>query len=201
MEELKKLIEKYGKKDSPKILHNLRVAARKELSRLEKEGKSDLGLKAILKNSSKLRDTDVLIDICKSRKIRKFLKNKHEKLRKKFLKFLDNFKSEIVDIEAEKKVSLENCIKLLSESFLDKADKTLHKIRIEVKRCRYTYPEYEDILKLIQDNLGKAHDYYNCEKLRKKFNKDIEKVVKKKKKYIKKSEKIRKVLISNIFSA
>lgn len=196
---MEKLIKKYIKKDKSEILHKLRVKARKELSKLEKEGKTDIGLEDLLKNSSKLRDTDVLIKICKNEKIKKFLKKRHKKLREKFLKFLKSFKSEIVEIESKNKVDIQNCLKILSESFLNKDDKTLHKIRIEVKKCRYTYPEYEDILKLIQDNLGKAHDYYNCEKLRKKFNKNTKKVIKKKDKFIKKAEKVRKVLINDIF--
>ncbi|GAX88235.1 conserved hypothetical protein [Lebetimonas natsushimae] len=197
---MEKLIEKYKKKEKPEILHKLRVNARKELSKLQKEGKTDIGLENLLKNSSKLRDSDVLMNICESKKIKKFLKKRHKKLRKKFLKFLDGFKSEIINIEPEKKVDIQNCLKILSDSFLDKDDKTLHKIRIEVKKCRYTHPEYEDVLKLIQDNLGKAHDYYNCEKLRKKFNKNSDKVIKKKKKFIKKAEKVRKILINDIFS-
>jgi CHAD domain-containing protein len=198
---MEELIEKYKKKDSAKILHKLRIAARKELSKLQKEGKTDTGLENLLKYSSKLRDSDVLMDICKSGKIKKFLKKRHKKLRKKFLEFLDNFKRKTVDIKPENEITFQNCLKILSETFLDKDDKTLHKIRIEVKKCRYTHPEFEDILKLIQDNLGKAHDYYNCEKLRKKFNKDTEKVVKKKNKYIKKAEKVRKVFVSDIFIA
>ncbi|WP_024791644.1 CHAD domain-containing protein [Lebetimonas sp. JS032] len=116
------------------------------------------------------------------------------------MEFLDNFKSELINTEPENKVSLEKCLQILNETFLDKDDKTLHKIRIEIKKCRYTHPEYEDVLKLIQDNLGKAHDYYNCEKLRKKFNKDTGKVVKKKNKYIKKAEKVREIFVSDIFS-
>jgi CHAD domain-containing protein len=196
---MEKLIKKYIKKDKSEILHKLRVKARKELSKLEKEGKTDIGFEDLLKNSSKLRDTDVLIKICKNEKIKKFLKKRHKKLREKFLKFLNSFKSEIVEIESKNKVDIQNCLKILSESFLNKDDKTLHKIRIEVKKCRYTHPEYEDVLKLIQDNLGKAHDYYNCEKLRKKFNKNTKKVIKKKDKFIKKAEKVRKVLINDIF--
>ncbi|WP_024791643.1 hypothetical protein [Lebetimonas sp. JS032] len=58
--EIKKLIDKYKKSDSAKILHKLRVEARKALSKLQKEGKTDTGLENLLKNSSKLRDTDVL---------------------------------------------------------------------------------------------------------------------------------------------
>jgi CHAD domain-containing protein len=197
---MEKLIKKYIKKDKAKILHKLRVSARKELSRLEKEGKIDLGLQNLLKNSSKLRDTDVLLKICKSKKIKKFMKKKHKKLRKKFLEFLKNdFEREIVNVKPKNKITIENCLKILNDTFLNKDDKTLHRIRIEVKKCRYTYPEYEDILKLIQDNLGKAHDYYNCEKLRKKFNKNTKKVIKKKDNYIKRAEEVRKVLVNDIF--
>ncbi|WP_236618766.1 hypothetical protein [Lebetimonas sp. JH292] len=56
--EIKKLIEKYKKSDSAKILHKLRVAARKALSKLQKEGKTHTGLENLLKNSSKFRDTE-----------------------------------------------------------------------------------------------------------------------------------------------
>ena len=193
---MKELIEKYKNKDSAKILHKIRVNARKKLSILEKEGKIDLGLKKLLKYSSKLRDSDVLLKICKGKKIKKYLKQKHFKQRKKFLEFLNIFKNEIKPIQQKKEISIKSCLDLLSNTFLDKDDKALHKIRIEIKKCRYTHPQYEDILKKIQNNLGKAHDFYNCEKLRKKFKKDTTKIVKKKNKYIKKAEKVREIFIT-----
>ena len=186
-----KLIKKYIKKDDPEILHELRVYARKTLSKLALEGKTDLGLKQLLKNSSKLRDTDVLLQICKNKKIKKYLKKRHKKLRKKFIIFLKKFNSIIVEKENKEDISLEKCKKILKETFLDKDSKTLHKIRIEVKKCRYTNKHLEEFLKKIQDYLGKAHDYYNCEKLMKKFNINPEKVINKKKKFIKKAEKKR----------
>ena len=189
-----KLLKKYIKKDSPKVLHDLRVFARRELAKLEINGKTDLGLRALLKKSSKLRDTDVLVKICKDRNIKKYLKKKHKKLRKKFIKFLKNFKREIVDY----KISSINCKDVLNQSFIDKDDKTLHKIRIAIKKCRYTNPKYEDKLKILQDLLGKAHDYYNCEKLMRKFNLNPKKIIKKKKKLIKKAEKKRLKLLEKI---
>lgn len=189
---MEKLIKKYIKKDDPEILHDLRVESRRKLSKLALEGKTDLGLKALLKNSSKLRDTDVLIDICKSKKVKKYLKQKHKKLRKKIIKFLKNFESKIIKKDEKKdEISIQKCKKILNESFLNKDDKNLHKIRIEVKKCRYTNPEFENYLKKIQDYLGKAHDYYNCEKLLKKFDLKTNKAVKKKYKFIKKAEKER----------
>ena len=196
---MEKLIKKYIKKDDEEILHDLRVSARKKLSLLALENKVDLGLKELLKKSSKLRDSDVLLHICKNKKIRKYLKKKHKKLREKFIKFLKNYKSKIVYInEAKEEISIDRCRKILSESFLNKNDKELHKIRIEVKKCRYTNPQYEKILKKIQDYLGKAHDYYNCEKLLNKFELNTKKAIKKKKKYIKKAEKSRIEFLNQI---
>ena len=188
-----KLFKKYIKRDSPKILHDIRVYARRELSRLEAEGKSDLGLKELLKKSSKLRDTDVLLKICKDKRVKKYLKKQHKKLRKKFLKFLKNFKYKRVPKDKENI----NCIKILNNTFLGKDDKTLHKIRVNIKKCRYSNAEYEN-LKNIQDLLGKAHDYYNCEKLLKKFNLNPKKAIRKKKKFIKKAEKERIKFLNQI---
>jgi CHAD domain-containing protein len=188
---LKKLIKKYFKKDDADLLHDIRVMARRKLSILEKEGKTDLGLKELLKRSSKLRDTDVLLEICKDKKIKKYLKKKHKKLRKKFLKFLKGFKSQVVPLEERRDF---NCDEIFNTSFLNKDDKTLHKLRILVKKCRYTNPNLEDKLKKIQDLLGKAHDYYNCEKLMRKFGKDPAKIIRKKQKYIKKAEEVRLTL-------
>ena len=198
---MEELIKKYIKKDDAEILHKLRVAARKKLSNLALEGRIDLGLKALLKNSSKLRDSDVMIKICKKKKIKKYLKKKHKKLREKFILFLQNFKSEIVkNKEKKEEISIERCKAILKDSFLDKDDKTLHKIRIEVKKCRYTNPQYEKYLKKIQDFLGLAHDYYNCEKLSKKFGFKYKKISLKKLKYIKKAEKSRVKFLNQIYS-
>jgi CHAD domain-containing protein len=78
---------------------------------------------------------------------------------------------------------------------LNKSDEEIHKIRIVIKKCRYAYGMD---LKKIQDYLGKAHDYYNCEKLMLKFGKNPKKAIKKKMKYIKKAEKARKKYISSL---
>ncbi|MEO1923985.1 MAG: CHAD domain-containing protein [Nautiliaceae bacterium] len=185
---MEKLIRKYLKKDDPEVLHDLRVWARRQLSILEKEGKTDKGLKKLLKKSSNLRDTDVLSEICKNKKVKKYLRKKHKKLRKKLLKFLKKFKRNIVLLERKKEF---NCEEIFNTSFIGKDDKTLHKLRIIVKKCRYTNPELEEKLKKIQDYLGKAHDYYNCERLLIKFGKNPEKAIKKKMKYIRKAEKVR----------
>ena len=87
-----------------------------------------------------------------------------------------------------------NCDEIFNTSFLNKDDKILHKLRILVKKCRYTNPNLEDKLKKIQDLLGKAHDYYNCEKLMRKFGKNPTKIIRKKQKYIKKAEEVRLIL-------
>lgn len=196
---MEKLIKKYIKKDNPEILHDLRVYARKSLSHLALGGKSDEAYEMILKNSSKLRDTDVLMQICKKKKILKHLQKKHKKLRKNFLKFLKNVNHKISGKEINSnKTGIQECLNILKSTFLGKDDKTLHKIRIEVKKCRYTNPEYEKYLKKIQDNLGLAHDYYKCEKLMKKFNYNPKKTIFKKLKYIKKAEKARKKFINYI---
>ena len=192
LEKIKKLSKKYKKENNSEILHDLRVEARRVLSKLEKEGLVDKGLKQLLKQSSKLRDMDVMLEICKSKKIRKYLKRKKEKLRKKFLKFLKSFKSEIVPLQKEK-IDKKMCEDVLKRSFLKKDDKELHKIRVIIKKCRYAY---DMPLKNIQDYLGKAHDYYNCEVLHLKFHKNPKKIVKKKLKFIKKAEKERLKLYS-----
>ncbi len=198
---MEKLIQKYIKNDNPDTLHDLRVLSRKKLSLLSLENKTDKGLEYLLKNSSKLRDTDVLIKICKKKKIIKYLQKKHNKLRKKFLKFLKNFKNEIIKKESDKPaLSLGKCKKLLMNTFLGQDDKTLHKIRIEVKKCRYTNPSFEKYLKKIQDYLGLAHDYYKCEKLMKKFGYNSTTIVLKKLKYIKKAEKAREKFINYILT-
>jgi len=88
---MEKLIQKFIKKQDRKTLHKLRIEARRELSVLENRGKTDLGLVNLLKNSSKLRDTDVLLKICKNKKIKKHLKKRRKKLLKKFLNFFKKF--------------------------------------------------------------------------------------------------------------
>ncbi len=196
MERIELLINKYIKKQKPKILHDLRVEARRILSNLEKEGKIDLGLKTLLKNSSKLRDADVMLKICKDKEVKKYLKKKRKKLIKRFIKFLENFESKIVELENKKEYI--NCKEILNDTFLNKDDKTLHKIRIKIKKCRYTNEKYENELKILQDFLGKAHDYYNCERLLLKFNKNPKKAIKKKKKFIKKAENERIKLLNII---
>jgi CHAD domain-containing protein len=77
----------------------------------------------------------------------------------------------------------------LNESFLGKNEKELHKIRIMVKKCRYS--ENLENLKPLQDALGKMHDYYNCERLLIKLKQNPKKAIKKKQKWLKKAEKIR----------
>jgi len=196
---MEKLIQKFVKKQDRKTLHKLRIKARRELSVLENRRKTDLGLVNLLKNSSKLRDTDVLLKICKNKKIKKHLKKRRKKLLKKFLNFLKNFKREIILYEKEEiKVDIRKCKEVLTESFINKDDKTLHKIRIFVKRCRYNFSEYAKDLKKIQDALGLAHDYYKCEKLLKKFGLDYKKVLNKKIKFIKKAEKKRIKTLNNL---
>ncbi len=192
-----KLIKKYIKKDEPEILHDIRVSARKRLANLQKEGKTDKSLKKLLKNSSKLRDTDVLFKICKSKKIKKHLKKRKEKLRKEFIKFLKHLKPEIIPYEKEK-ITESVCKELLKKPFLGKNDEQLHNIRVKIKKCRYAYGMN---LKKIQDYLGKAHDFYNCEKLLVKFHKNTSKASKKKLKYIKRAEKERKNQISTLESS
>ena len=188
---MEKLIKKYIKKDNPDILHDLRIFARKRLSLLERENKTDKALKELLKRSSKLRDTDVLLEICKNKKAKKHLKKKHKKLRKEFLKFLKNFSPKIGEI-SQKSAFDGRCGEILKKSFLDKNEKELHKIRIEIKKCRYTDKRREKYFKPLQDALGKVHDYYNCERLLKKYGLKTDKALRKKTKWIKKAEKRRK---------
>ena len=192
---MEKLIKKYLKKQDEKTLHDLRVECRRKLSFLQKEGLSDIGYETILKNSSKLRDTDVMLDICKNKKIRKHLKKRRKKLNKKFIKSLKQL--EFKKIPAKKiKIDLNSCKELLENTFLNKNDKELHNIRLKIKACRYTNPRYEKEFKKIQDALGRAHDYYKCEKLLKKFNYSPLKAYVKKQKYIKKAEKAREEILS-----
>jgi len=187
---MERLINEYLKTNDPEVLHKLRIEARRLLSLLETEGKTDIGLKELLKKSSKVRDIDVLLKICKKKKVKKYLIKKREKLNKKLILFLKNFYSKIIEIQ-KKEISLNNCIKVICTSFLNKNDKKLHKIRLKIKKCRYTQKQYEKEFKKIQDILGKIHDYYNCYKLMKKLGFKAKKIKKKKKKLIKKAEKIR----------
>jgi len=193
---MEKLIKKYIKKHDPKTLHNLRIECRKKLSFLQKEGLSDEGCEEILKNSSNLRDTDVMLKICKKKKIKKFLKKRRKKLNEKFLKTLKKIKFKQIPAKEKIKIDLCVCKELLSDTFLNKSDKKLHDLRLKIKACRYTNPEYENEFKKIQKVLGKAHDYYKCEKLLKKFNFSSVNAYLEKQKYIKKAEKARKKIFT-----
>ncbi|GAB6073683.1 CHAD domain-containing protein [Nautilia lithotrophica] len=193
---MEKLIKKYLKKQDAKTLHSLRIECRRMLSFLQKEGHSNKGFETILSASSKLRDTDVMLKICKNRKIRKFLKKRRKKLNKKFIKILKKIEFKKTTAKEKVKIDLFSCKKLLKETFLNKNDKELHRLRLKIKACRYTNKDYEKEFKKIQDALGKAHDYYKCEKLLKKFNISPLKAYLKKQKYIKKAEKARKEILS-----
>ena len=196
---MKKLIKKYIKKDDKKLLHKLRISSRKKLSKLSLEKKSDLGLELLLKKSSSLRDTDVGLKICKNQKIKKYLKKKHKKLRKEFIFLLKSFKNEVVNkVSNEDILNISKCKNILQKSFLDRKENELHKIRLEIKKCRYTNSKYEKYLKKIQDSLGMVHDYYKCEKLMAKFGFDVKNIIKKKLKFIKKAEKARKTFLKAI---
>ena len=194
---MEKLIKKYIKTSSPKILHKLRIECRRNLSILQTKGLVDTGYQAILKASSKLRDIDVMLKICKDKEIRKILKKKRKKINKKFIKILKNIEFKQIPLEEKNiNLSLKGCKELLKESFLEKDDKELHKIRLKIKACRYTNKEYEKEFKKLQDALGKAHDYYKCYKLLLKYKKDVLNAYLKKKKFVKKAEEIRKELLS-----
>jgi CHAD domain-containing protein len=191
-EKMQKLIKKYIKNPKPSVLHKIRIKARKKLSVLEKNSKTDLALKELLKKSSKLRDTDVLLKICDNKKIKKILKQKRKKYLEKFIKYLKKFEEgKIIPLEKQS-FDFEYCKNLLKKTFLDKSDKELHELRIEIKKCRYTCKKYEKEFKRLQDALGKIHDYYNCIKLLKKYNQDYSTIAIKKKELIFKAEKIRK---------
>jgi len=193
---MEKLIKKYLKKQDAKTLHSLRIECRKNLSFLQKEGLSDKGCEIILNKSSKLRDTDVMLKICKKKKIKKILKKRRKKLNKKFVKILKKIKFKKIPAKEKIKIDLDSCRSFLKETFLNKSDKELHKLRLKVKACRYTNKNYEKEFKKIQDALGKAHDFYKCEKLLKKFELDFLKAYIKKRKYIEKAEKARKEVLS-----
>ncbi|ACM92175.1 hypothetical protein NAMH_1042 [Nautilia profundicola AmH] len=193
---MERLIKKYIKKQNAKTLHDLRIECRRKISLLQKDGFSDEGCEKILNASSKLRDTDVLLKICKNKKIKKFLKKRRKKLNKKFLKFLKQIEFKKIPAKEKIKIDLISCKKLLEKTFLNKNDKELHRLRLKIKACRYTNKDYEKEFKKIQDALGKAHDYYKCEKLCKKMNKDFLYAYVKKRKYILKAEKARKEILS-----
>jgi len=195
---MREYIKNYIKNLGAKNLHNLRIECRKKLSYLSIEGLSDTGCEEILKSSSKLRDTDVMLKICKNKKIRKLLKKKRKKLNRKFIKVLKNIKFNTITKEKTDFKNVKKSFEILKDSFLNKTDKELHKIRLIIKGFRYTNPEYEKEFKKIQDALGKAHDYYKCEKLLKKHSLDFLKAYVKKIKYIKKAEKARKKVLKII---
>jgi len=196
---MEKLIKKYIKTSSPKILHKLRIECRRNLSILQTKGLVDTGYQAILKASSKLRDIDVMLKICKDKEIRKILKKKRKKMNKNFIKVLKNIEFNQIPLEEKNiNINLKSCKELLKESFLQKDDKELHKIRLKIKACRYTNKEYEKEFKNLQDALGKAHDYYKCYKLLLKYKKDVLNAYLKKKKFIKKAEEVRKELLSTL---
>jgi len=195
---MEKLVKKYIKTSSPKILHKLRIECRKNLSILQTKGLINTGYQTILKTSSKLRDIDVMLKICKDKEIRKILKKKRKKMNKKVIKTFKNIEFKQIQLEEEKiNLDLKGCKELLKVSFLQKDDKELHKIRLKIKACRYTNKEYEKEFKKLQDALGKAHDYYKCSKLLLKYKKDLLNADLKKKKFIEKAEEIRKELLSN----
>ncbi|WP_456480515.1 CHAD domain-containing protein [Nautilia sp.] len=193
---MEKLIKKYIKKQDAKTLHSLRIECRRKLSFLQKEGLSDKGCETVLSSSSKLRDTDVMLKICKNRKIKNFLKKRRKKLNKKFIKTLKKIEFKEIPAKEKGKINLFSCKKLLKETFLNKNDKELHRLRLKIKACRYTNKDYEKEFKKIQDALGKAHDYYKCEKLLKKFEFSPLSAYIKKQKQIKKAEKARKEILT-----
>jgi CHAD domain-containing protein len=193
MKKILKLIKKYQNDSiSVELLHDLRVACRSKMSILNHNSKYDESLKLILKNSNEIRDCDVLIEKCKYIEVIHYLHTKKEKNIKKFLSFLDGFKSNIVDLKVKNSiVSKQKCLKYLEVDFLSINDKELHKVRIFVKQCRYVFSENNEekklvkYLKNIQTFLGESRDYYNCIKLIKKFDLDFSEEEKKKLEFIK----------------
>ena len=183
---MEKLIKKYLETKNPDTLHKMRVLARKTLSKLAIENKTDLYLKKLMKLSSKIRDSDVMLEKCKHKKIKNYLLKIKRKKLKRFLKFLKDYHSEIVEIK-KNKISLKKCKKICKKNFLKLNNKKLHKIRIEIKKCRYSLKMNE--LKLLQTMLGEVHDLENCIKLMKKFHFNIQQIEKLKLKYIKKANK------------
>jgi len=190
------IIKKYLEKQDAKTLHNLRIKCRRKLSQLQKNELSNTGYEKILNESSKLRDTDVMLKICKNKKIKNILQKRRKKLNKKFIKTLKDVKFKIIPAVEKTKPTLKTGREILKESFLNKTDKELHKLRLKIKALRYTHKNFEKEFKKIQDALGKAHDYYKCEKLLQKFNIDFLDKYIKKRKYILKAEKAREKILS-----
>jgi CHAD domain-containing protein len=177
------LIKKYLQTQDSELLHKIRVLARKQLSKLQQKKKTDISLKQLLKLSSKIRDADVLIQKCKNNKIKTYLiKQKNEEI-VEFLKFLNSFSPKIR--YSNKSISIKKCKQICSKNFLKMDDRELHKIRILVKKCRYSLND--ERLKLLQTYLGEAHDYYNCIQLKKRFKLKHKKEDKLKKRFIKKA--------------
>ena len=111
---MEKLVKKYIKTSSPKILHKLRIECRKNLSILQTKGLINTGYQTILKTSSKLRDIDVMLKICKDKEIRKILKKKRKKMNKKVIKTFKNIEFKQIQLEEEKiNLDLKGCKKLL----------------------------------------------------------------------------------------
>jgi CHAD domain-containing protein len=198
MKKILSLIEKFKKDRDVDTLHDLRVACRSKLSVLNHNAKDDLGLKLLIKKSNKIRDYDVLIEKCEDLEILKYLHKHREEEVVKFIEFLEEFKSKIINIKNNKYlVSKKKCLKILQKNFLSMSDKKLHKIRIFIKRCRYVFSESKkeeklvNFLKKMQKLLGEARDYYNCIKLMKKFGLDTTKEENKKLELVKKANEIR----------
>ena len=183
---MKKLIKIYLKTKNPDTLHDIRVLARKTLANLAQQNKTDLYLKNLLKISSKVRDIDVLKDICKSKKLKKYLKKVQKKELKPLIKHLKNYKKQIIFLKT-KKISQNKCKKICKINLLKQNDKKLHKIRIKIKKCRYALNLEK--LKILQTTLGDIHDLYNCIKLKKQFNLKYKKEKKYKKKLTKEANK------------
>ena len=129
---IEKLISQYLKKGNESTLHNLRKRCREYISFLEKEGKYDENCLKLMKLSSKVRTLDVLIKICP--KYKKILMKKRESKNKRLILFLREFSFNLKTIS--KQVSL-NCKNLINKSFFKFSDKELHKLRLEIKKCRY----------------------------------------------------------------
>ena len=184
---IKKLIKQYLKKREAEILHDIRVLARRKLAKLEQKNKTDLYLKQLMKLSSKTRDIDVLNEKCSNKKVVNYLEKIRKKEQKNLFKFLKSYKSQIVHKKMDKTVSKNSCLKVCKINLLKLNDKELHKIRILIKKCRYSF-NLEN-LKQIQTDLGEAHDYYNCIKLKKRFNLKYKKEEKLKLKFIHKAQK------------
>lgn len=183
---MEELIQEYLKTKNPDTLHDIRVLARKTLANLALESKTDLFLKKLMRLSSIIRDSDVMMQICRYKKIKNYLlKQKKENL-KEFIRFLQNYHPKIVESKT-KKTTIKKCQKICKYNFLKSDDRKLHKIRIKVKKCRYSLNIKE--LKTLQTLLGEAHDYYNCIKLLKKFGFNTKKAKKIKLSFVKKANK------------